>query len=131
MKILPYNNPGNIELYNPSDDELIISPFLEEADLDAEALIADWLSENLTEPVIKDRRLIVAWEKYRKGTFRDAKDKIQSLDSFLEGFVNDSWVVYREFTQPEIPGFPPFIRWLVVKSDTLIREAEADESEQV
>lgn len=119
MKIYSYSPEMSVDrMYCPSTDEVIFAPDYEEINTNAEALIAMWHTYELSEPIIKDKKFLDAWERFYEGGFL----MIEELEQFLSKYKNDEWIVYECTFYGIACGPVSETIYFVVKKDTIIEE---------
>ena len=123
-------------MYCPSTDEVIFAPDYEMINDNADAFIAYWHGEVLTEPEIKDPKLEEAWE----ATYRAWDEQVDTeidiwdlVDKFLAEYENPGWIVYECTFYGMACGPVSTTVYFVVKNDTIIEEDpdfDAEEEEE-
>jgi hypothetical protein len=115
-------------MYCPSTDEVIFAPDYEEINENAEAFIAYWHGEVLTEPLITDAKLESAWNEYYKKWEESGEEDLdiwEAVEKFFRSYRNSKWKVLECTFHGMACGPVSTTVYFVVKSDTIIEEDPA------
>jgi hypothetical protein len=118
---------SNYKLYNPVIGDTIVDEWCND---DSESLIAYWIDEVFSEPIMNNPVFRKAWEDFSEKYCEENEDDdpdYEVLGEFLRDYENPQWKVYEITSCGMACGPVSTTVWMVVDKDTIIEDVEDEE----